>query len=770
MDTASLLLEIGTEELPPHFCREALVQWRGLIQASLEAWGFGDPPIQPFATPRRLAVVVQDLPLKQDDLTEDLKGPPAAHAFEGGAPTGAPTRAAVGFARRCGVPVEALEIRTTGKGPFVFARVSRSGCETEALLCEAVPTWIAALQGKRFMRWGTGTQRFSRPIRWLVALLDDRLLPIQLDNTCPPVVAQACSRGLRGDEEHHNLAIPTANAYEPTLRNAGIILDRDERKATIAKSIRAKAAELGAIPQLCDDLLGELTDLVETPQLLVGTIDERFLSLPAEVTAMEMVAHQRYVPLFRVAATDPLALDARDVLDPRFLMIANASPTADPNLIIRGNERVLRARLADGDFFYRQDRSKSLELDYRPQLYAVTFAEGLEKLGLKSSVGDRVERLTEQAVAIANHLQLGAADADNDLHIQTRLVRAAELCKADLVTQMVGEFPELQGIMGAKYALAAGEDRQVAEAIQEHYLPRHAGDALPQSDLGRLLALAERLELLISIFLTGHRPSGSADPFALRRAGNGLMQILLDSGWHLNLAELLEDALVRNVQLTGAYPIDDILHGGNILSQNREPEKQLRTELLAFLHQRLRAQLAEQPLDHDAINAVASDTADAEHLLADPVDVAVRAQLLQEWRQAGDLAPVQAVVKRAKRLVDKGEWPTEQRPPDDCVDPADYVDPELFTSPVEQRLLSALNKLKGVVDDRREGRDQARQYYHNLAEELSGMAPQLAAFFDGEQSVMVMVDDPAVRRNRLNLLAVLCNQARVIGDFSQLQG
>ena len=737
---ASLLLEIGTEELPAHFCREALAQWCGLIQGSLEAWGFGKRTIQTFATPRRLAVVVQDLPLKQDDLTEDLKGPPAAHAFEGGAPT----RAAAGFARRCGVPVEALEIRTTGKGPFVFARVSRRGRETEALLCEAVPTWIAALQGKRFMRWGTGTQRFSRPIRWLVALLGDRLLPIQLDNTSPPVVAQACSRGLRRGWQHHNLAIPTADAYEPTLRNAGIILDRDERKNTINTLIREKAAELGATPGLTDDLLEELTDLVETPQLLVGTIDERFLSLPAEVTAMEMVAHQRYVPLFRTGTHDPLALNARGALDPRFLVIANANPTADHDLIIRGNERVLRARLADGEFFYRQDCSQPLQ-NYVARLDGVTFAEGL------GSVGDRVERLRKHAAAIARQLPW----LKDDQQLLDHLDRAAELCKADLVTQMVGEFPELQGIMGAKYALAAGEDRQVANAIREHYLPRDAGDALPQSDLGRVLALAERLELLISIFLTGHRPSGSSDPFALRRAGNGLMQILLHSGWRLNLAELLED---------------------------RKREQQLHAELLAFLHQRLRAQLAEKQLaekqlDHDVINAVASDAAsaaDIEHLLEDPVDVATRAELLHLWRhRTGDLAPIQAVVKRAARLVDKGEWPTGQRPPTAVVDPAGYVDPELFTSPVEQHLLNALNALKDTVDDLRKGCDHATpQYsqYLSLARGLSGMAPQLAAFFDGEQSVMVMVDDPAVRRNRLNLLAVLCNQARVIGDFSQLQG
>ena len=736
---ASLLLEIGTEDLPAHFCRSALAQWHGLINASLEAWCFGARPIRTFATPRRLAVVVQDLPPQQDDLIEDLKGPPAAHAFAGGASTGAPTKAAIGFARRCGVPVEALEVRATEKGPFVYARALRKGRRTDALLCEAVPTWISAFQGKRFMRWGTGTQRFSRPIRWLVALLDDQLLPVQLANTSPVVVSQAASRGPRQGWQWETLPIPTADAYEPRLREAGIILDRNERKETIANSIKAKARELGVVPQLSDDLLEELTDLVETPKLIVGTIDDRFLSLPAEVTAMEMVTHQRYVPLFRSTATDPLALDARNSLEPHFLAVTNANTTADLHLITRGNERVLRARLADGDFFYRQDRSRPLDTCLE-QLQHVTFAEGL------GSMGDRIERLRRQARAIANSL-LPEVELD-----QQRLDRAAQLCKADLVTQMVGEFPELQGIMGAKYALASGEDRLVAEAIREHYLPRDAGDALPTSDPGRVLALAERLELLVSIFSIGQRPSGSSDPFALRRAGNGLIHILLDSGWSLNLTELLQEAC-SNDGLTGERPV-----ASDANQEQQQRFERLFTDLCTYLYQRLRACLADQQLDHDIINAVAADTAEPCLQLPDPVDVAERARLLQSLRQSGELAPVQAVVQRATRLVEKAEHSHNHRQPEGCVDPA------LFTSPAEAGFLAALTTLTPLC----EGHDQGR--YRRLVAGLSGMAPQLAAFFDGEDSVMVMADDPAVRQNRLNLLAVLRNQALVIGDLSRLQG
>lgn len=725
---ASLLLEIGTEELPAAFCPAALAQLGRLITASLKDWHFDALPWQGFATPRRLGVLVRDLPPRQKDRVKEYKGPPAGQAFH----QGNPTPAAQGFAQRCGLAVENLTVRATPKGEFVFAEVPQPGQATEALLREAIPGWIAAVQGKRLMRWGTGTQRFSRPIRWLVALLDDDLLPVQLEQTSPVVTSQANSYGPRRGWRCDPLPIATAEAYEASLRKAGIVADRQQRQARIRRLIEDKAAELGAVPQLKPALLEELTDLVEAPGLIVGRMEERFLSLPAEVSAMEMVTHQRYVPLFQAPA-DPLALDAHGVLDPHFLAITNASPLADAALITQGNERVLRARLADGAFFYDQDRSQPLE-DHLSRLEGVTFAAGL------GSLKDRTDRLVRQAQAMAVALQR----QNEALRLnQQALSRAALLCKADLVTQMVGEFPELQGVMGAKYAMASGEDSQVAEAIREHYLPSGADDPLPTSHLGRALALSERLELLVSIFATGQRPTGSSDPFALRRAGNGLLHILVDCGWSLNLVALLEAACSQSAK--------------DFIDLAVKPTTLL-ADLLAFLQQRLRTLLAELGMDYDIIDAVAAEAQDPAALLRDPVDVVCRGRLLQRLRGCGELAPIQTVVQRAARLAEKGDLQRHRRNPRDCVDPS------LFSSPAEGAVFAALETLAPL------SRARDRHGYERLLTGLGMLSPRLQAFFDGEDSVMVMAPDPDVRRNRLNLLAVLRNQALVIADFSRLSG
>ncbi len=725
---ASLLLEIGAEELPAAFCPAALAQLGQLITASLQDWHFDALPWQGFATPRRLGVLVQDLPPRQKDLVKTRKGPPARQAFH----RDQPTAAAQGFAQRCGLAVEDLTIRATPKGEFVFAEVRQPGQATGDLLQEAIPTWIEAIQGKRLMRWGTGTQRFSRPIRWLVALLNDELLPVRLEQTSPAVTAQANSYGPRRGWRCDPLPIATAEAYGTILRKAGIIPDRQQRQEEIRRLIESRAAALGAVPQLKPALLEELTDLVEAPGIIVGRIEERFLSLPAEVSAMEMVTHQRYVPLLQTPA-DPLALDAHGVLDPHFLAITNASPLADEALITQGNERVLRARLADGAFFYDQDRSQPLE-DYLPRLEGVTFAAEL------GSLRDRTDRLVRQAQAVAMALQQQNGTLQMN---QQALSRAALLCKADLVTQMVGEFPELQGVMGAKYAVASGEGSQVAEAIREHYLPSGADDLLPASHLGRALALSERLELLVSIFATGQRPTGSSDPFALRRAGNGLLHILVDCGWSLNLVSLLEAACSQSAKDFPNLTVDPVA---------------LLAELLAFLQQRLRTMLAELELDYDIINAVAAEAQEPGALLQDPVDVVCRGRLLQRLRDAGALAPIQTVVQRAARLAEKGDLQRHQCNPKDCVDAS------LFSSPAEGAVLAALEALAPLT------RARDHHGYERLLMGLGRLSPKLQAFFDGEDSVMVMALDPDVRRNRLNLLAILRNQALVIADFSRLSG
>jgi glycyl-tRNA synthetase beta chain len=720
---STFLLEIGTEELPADFARLALPQLEQLVRRDLAEARLSHGAIQCTGTPRRLALLVDNLAAAAEDLQEERKGPPAAQAFK----DGQPTQAAIGFANRCGIAPEALEVRDTPKGPFVFATVLERGLGASELLAASIPAWIAALQGRRFMRWGDGDCRFSRPVRWLVALLDAEVIPVTLPGSDPLVQSGKHSRGHRLQAEA--VAIGSAASYEADLAAAGVQVQRSARGAAIRAAIDEASARLEAIADLPEALFEELTDLVEAPLLIEGAVADQYLALPAEVLSTVMRAHQRYVPLYRRdAASDPLALDARASLLPRFLCIGNGLAQAT-DTVRRGNERVLKARLADAEFFVQADRAV-VSIDRRDQLARVTFAEGL------GSLRDRVERLEWCTDVLLEQLQLPAATAD---HAR----RAAHLCKHDLVSQMVGEFPELQGVMGGKYLLAEGEPREVALAVLEHYLPRGAGDALPTSDAGAVVALAERLELLLSIYAKGERPSGSSDPYALRRAGNGLLQILWERGWRLDLQQLLERATS---------------HWADLLPQFKVGAPALAAELAEFLRQRLLSLLEEQGLDPDLVQAVAGDSVPLERVISDPADARQRADLLANLRRSGELAAVQAVVTRAARLAEKGDLDRA------VLSPAKVVDPALFEKSSEAGMLAVLRELEPIATG--SGADR----YSELARGLSAGAAALAAFFDGDQSVMVMADDAAVRRNRLTLLGVLRNQAAVLADFSRISG
>jgi glycyl-tRNA synthetase beta chain len=553
------------------------------------------------------------------------------------------------------------------------------------------------------------------------------VIPVALPGSDPAVNAGNVSRGHRLQDQV--VVIPSASAYADTLAAVGVQVDRASRGAVIRQSVEQAAAALEATPDLPDDLFEELTDLVEAPLLIEGSVAENYLALPAEVLSTVMRAHQRYVPLYRRdAASDPLALDARANLLPRFLCIGNG--LADSvDTVRRGNERVLKARLADAEFFVQADRGVP-SIDRRDQLARVTFAEGL------GSLLDRVERLEWCTDVLLEQLALPAETGD---HAR----RAAHLCKHDLVSQMVGEFPELQGVMGAKYALAEGEPRPVALAVLEHYLPRGAGDALPSSDAGAVVALAERLELLLSIYAKGERPTGSSDPYALRRAGNGLLQILWERGWSLDLQRLLERSTAHWAELLPHCAVDAAALSG---------------DLGEFLRQRLLSLLEEEGVDPDLLQAVAGDTVPLERVIRDPADARQRADLLVSLRSSGGLAAVQAVVTRAARLAEKGSLAT------DVLSAAGVVDPSLFETRSEAGMLEVLNRLEPIATA------SGSERYARLAEGLSAGSEALAAFFDGDQSVMVMADELAVRANRLNLLSVLRNQAGVLADFSRISG
>jgi glycyl-tRNA synthetase beta chain len=720
---ATFLLEIGTEELPADFVRLAQPQLQAIVARDLREARLACDAIRTGGTPRRLAVTVTGLPPEQEDLVEERKGPPAQQAFR----DGQPTQAAIGFARRCGCSPDQLEIRDTDKGPFVFACTTEAGRPTAEVLAGCIPGWIRALQGRRFMRWGAGDGRFSRPLRWLVALLDEAVVTVALTDIDPPLASDRLSRGHR--LHPGTVTIPTAADYGAALGAADVQVDREARGGAIRAALEAAAAAAGAELDLPQGLFDELVDLVESPRLIEGSIDTDYLALPPEVLSTVMRSHQRYVPLrLAAAAADPLALEAGEILMPRFLCLSNGLAAA-ADTIRRGNERVLRARLADAAFFLAADRRQS-SAERVEALERVTFAEGL------GSLADRSQRLAWLADLLCRHLPVAEAAA-----VAAR--RAAPLCKHDLVSQMVGEFPELQGVMGAKYLLAEGESRAVALAVLEHYQPRGAGDALPSSEAGAVLALAERLELLLSIFARGERPTGSSDPYALRRAGNGVLQILWDRDWSLDLVSLMAEATAHWQQRLPELAVQPLT---------------LAADLLDFLRQRLASLLEEEGFSADLVQAVAGEGISLERLLRDPADARARVELLRRLRSEGRLPLVQAAVQRASRLAEQADLAADR------VSPQGVVDPGLFASPSEAAVLTVLEAL-GV-----HAAAAGTARYEPLARLLGESGATLAAFFDGPDSVMVLCDEPEVRRNRLRLLAVLRNQASVLADFSRLGG
>lgn len=716
----TFLLEVGTEELPASFVETAISQWRSLIPGTLEENFLTNKAIDVYGTPRRLAVLISGLPAQQPDREEEIKGPPAKAAFK----DGQPTKAASGFARKQGVELADLEIRPTKKGDFVFVNKKIAGRTTAEILTELVPQWITKLEGKRFMRWADGDLRFSRPLRWLVALLDTELLPIAIENASEILKSDRISSGHR---VLHPQPVEIANAadYAETLRQAYIEVHPEKRQEKITAEVKAAAEKVGGIAEIYPDLLTEVTNLVEWPTAVMGKFDDDFLILPTEVITTVMVTHQRYFPVLK-PPTD-LAKNTKPELFPYFITISNGDP-AKSETIASGNERVIRARLADGQFFYKADIAKPLET-YVPQLETVTFQE---KLG---SVRDKVNRLSKIAGFITKQLSLTAEQCSD-------IQRAALLCKADLVSQMVYEFPELQGVMGEKYARTSGETEAVATAIFEHYLPRGASDSLPETITGQAIALTDKLDTLVSIFGLGMLPTGSSDPFALRRAATAIINIVWAADLPLNLYQLLELAASEFVKI---YP---------------QTSEELLSQLYDFFRQRIKTQLQEERgVDYDLVNAVLGedDPEYTERGLKDLLDLRDRALFLQSIRNNGTLDNIYETVNRSSRLAKQGDLDTIE------LKPNKVIEPKLFQKSCEQDFYDSVVQLVPKTQAARAARD-----YQKLVEALAEIAPVVSNFFDGPSSVLVMDSDPAIQRNRLNLLGLLRNHARVLADFGAI--
>ncbi len=719
---ATFLLEVGTEELPADFSRFALPQLEAMVCRDLAQKRLSHGSIKSTSTPRRIVLIVEELPSWASDSEEVRKGPPEEQAFK----NGVPTKAAIGFAKRYQIDVSQLEIRDTPKGSFVFAKVINQGSSTLNLLTELIPHWIGDIQGRRFMRWGTGERRFSRPIRWLVALLDKDLVPVSLSGTDPEVNSGSLSKGHRLHKE--DVCISSSEDYFSIMRQAGVHVDRKERGDSIRKLINDAASELNAIPDLSEELFEELIELVESPQIIKGKFHKSYLDLPTEVLCTVMRVHQRYIPLFHnLSPIDPLLLTAKNNLLSTFLCISNGLNSAESSIKL-GNERVLRARLEDAKFFIEADLAIKSE-KRNDELKRVTFADGL------GSLLDRTSRIEFIAKILIDQLGISHIDAN-------RVSRAARLCKHDLVSQIVGEFPELQGLMGAKYLLAEGEHKDIALGVLEHYLPRSAGDQLPSSDIGAVLALAERLELMTSIFSKGERPSGSSDPYALRRAGNGILQIIWSRNWTLDIYALIQEAVKHWMKL---LPSLDINMKSHLI------------DLSDFFRQRIISLLEEDGIDVDLVQAVAGQTIPIKSLLFDPMDIRRRAELLVQMRKSDELSSVQAVVTRASRLAVRSQLDKS------VLSANDVVDSNLFEKSSEKNMLRVLDSLEPIAIS------YSADRYELLARHLASSSKALAEFFDGEDSVLVMCDDSSIRTNRLNLLQVLCNQASVIADFNQIR-
>jgi glycyl-tRNA synthetase beta chain len=694
--TNDFLVELGTEELPPLALPELEKAFASGIRAGLAEAGLPHGELRSFATPRRLAVLVRDLSAMQPAQSIKLKGPPVSAAFD---KEGKPTAAATKFAEKCGADVAALTRVTEGKGEFLYFAGSKPGLATAGLLSGIVQRSLDQLPIPKRMRWGASNAEFVRPVHWLVLLFGTDVIPARILDT-------DAGRATRGHRfmapQEFILAKPSD--YENVLREQGkVIPDFGERRLRIGTQVVAAAVTLSGEALLSDSLLDEVTALVEWPAAIAGSFEARFLELPREVLISTLQQHQRYFPL-QSAGTSKLL--------PHFITVSNIE-SPDPAKVRAGNERVVRPRLSDAAFFFDQDRKQPLAARL-PGLDAVTFQA---KLG---SIGDKVRRV----VTLAGEIAL-LIDAD-----RTRAERAAALAKCDLLSSMVGEFPELQGIMGRYYAAADGEAEDVSTAIDEHYLPRGAGGALPGTGAGVSVALADKLDTLAGIFSIGQKPSGTKDPFGLRRAAIGALRIVIEKKLDLDLRALVTRACeLQPVQNAGAA-----------------------NELWDYMVERLRAYF----LDSASAGTVAGVTTEMFDAVrasspVSPLDFAARLGALVNFLALPEATSLTAANKRISNILKKAE-----------AGGAGDVDVTALREPAEKTLHEALAGIVAQVE-----RALGKRDYSDALSRLATLRPAVDGFFDG---VMVNADDLALRRNRLALLSQLRFQFARIADLSCLPG
>ena len=687
MIAQDLLFELGTEELPPRtlpILSNALTEG---LRAGLDAAGIPHGRVQGFATPRRLAVRVQKLAPHQPDKQVERRGPPLDRSFDA---HGAPTQAAIAFAKNCGVPVAELERLETGKGAWLIFRGTERGAATASLLGGIVNQAIADLPIAKRMRWGSRSAEFVRPVHTVILLYGETVIPAE-------VLGLATGRHTFGHRFHapQPIVLKSAKGYESRLRRAKVVADFAARRELIRAGVTAAAAAGGGRALIEAQLLDEVTALVEWPVPIAGRFEARFLSLPREVVIATVQDHQRY---FAVEGAD-------GKLSGWFVTVSNIE-SRDPSKVREGNERVVRPRLSDAAFFWEQDLKVSLET-HAAKLGGMTFQARL------GSYADKTLRMKALAQMIGSRIGAGA-----------QVGRAAELAKADLMTAMVGEFPELQGTMGRYYAEAQGEPEELALALQEHYLPRYAGDSLPATKTGQSVAIADKIDTLVGIFAIEQRPTGAKDPFGLRRAALGLLRILLEARLDLDLFELLgASAAAQPVQRAGV--IDEVYD---------------------FIAERLRGLLLEESgTTVEMLDAVLANRPGS------PLDAVMRLHALKEFLLLPEAGVLAAINKRIANILKKTS-----------LGPDVGVDAAALTELAERQLHDALRDVRAPVEDAVAG----RRYAQSLKSLVALRAP-VDNFFE---RIMVMDEDVGRRNNRLALLRDVQLLLGGVADLKRLPG
>ena len=688
MTTQNFLVEIGTEELPPKALKTLATSFADNVEAELNQAGLSFDKIEWFAAPRRLAVKVLNLATQQPSKEIEKRGPAVSAAFDA---EGKPTKAAEGWARGCGITVDQAERIATDKGEWLVHRAKIEGQPTKNLLNDIVANALAKLPIPKPMRWADKTVQFIRPVHTVTMLLGDELIEGE-------ILGVASARTIRGHRflGEKEFEIQHADQYPQLLREKGsVVADFNERKAEILAKSQAKATALGGVADIEESLLEEVTSLVEYPNVLAAKFEERFLAVPAEALVYTMKGDQKYFPIY----------DKDGKLLPHFIFVSNINPE-DPTAIIEGNEKVVRPRLTDAEFFFKTDLKQKL-VDRLPRLETVLFQQQL------GTLKDKTDRIEQLAGEIAK--QIGADEA--------KAKRAGLLSKCDLMTNMVFEFTDTQGVMGMHYARHDGEDEEVAVALNEQYMPRFAGDELPKSLVASAVALADKFDTLTGIFGIGQAPKGSADPFALRRAALGALRIIVEK----NLPLDLEDLVKKSAALFG-----DKLTNKNVV-----------TDVVDFMLGRFRAWYQDEGIAVDVIQAVLARRPTR------PADFDARVRAVSHFRTLDSAEALAAANKRVSNILAKADAAIGEINLTACVEPAEKA--------LAEAVLALRSEVQPLI---------AQGDYTAVLDKLANLRAPVDSFFD---NVMVNAEDPALRQNRLAILNTLQGLFLQVADISVLQ-